>query len=326
MADAGRAETEQAGSARVRLMVTGNVNVDVLMGRLAPWPRAGTEVEVAQYALRVGGALGNTALALTALGAEASYFANVGSDVLGDWLYEELARRGCTLERSSGETALTVGISHPGGQRTFLSHLGHFRDFDARAVHDAATTAAAGSLLLVSGYFLLPGLRAEALDLMASARRRGVLTLLDTGWPTEGWTEAVKEEIFGLLPHCDFFLPNLEEAEALTGERKVASCLSQLNPHLAGRTIVKLGREGAGFLEHGKLVTVAAPQVEVVDTVGAGDSFNAGFLAGLKRARPWQDAVTLAVHTASLAIASDPRRYPAWAELEASLTGDAAVR
>lgn len=280
--------------------MTGGVNVDVLLGKVAPWPQVGTEIALDQYALRVGGALGNTALALAALGAEAEFFANVGSDALG-------------------ATALTVGLSHPSGQRTFFTHLGHLERFEVRPLQEAVSWVEAGSLLMVSGYFLLPGLRACAAELMAEARARGVVTLLDTGWPTEGWTDAVKAELQALLAHCDFFLPNLEEVEALTERRDVATGLEALDASCAGRTVVKLGPGGASYRHEGARVTVPALAVKVEDTVGAGDAFNAGFLAALQRGASWQEATTWAVHIASFAVASRPRRYPSWREVAASI-------
>lgn len=303
--------------------MTGGVNVDVLLGKVAPWPQVGTEVELDQYALRVGGALGNTALALAALGAEAEFFANLGSDALGDWLAGELGASGCALARSPCATALTVGLSHPSGQRTFFTHLGHLERFEVRPLQEAVSRVEAGSLLMVSGYFLLPGLRACAAELMAAARARGVVTLLDTGWPTEGWTPAVKAELQALLAHCDFFLPNLEEVEALTEGSDVTRGLELLDAVCAGRTVIKLGPGGASYRHEGARVTVPAPVVEVEDTVGAGDSFNAGFLAALQQGASWQEATTWAVHTASFAVASRPRRYPSWREVAASVAASA---
>lgn len=301
-----------------RVLVVGNVNVDVLLGPLQPWPTPGTETVVDHYELRVGGAAGNTALALMSLGSQPQVVATVGDDAFGSWLEKQLGPDGSELERVSGSTALTVGLTHPDGQRTFVSHLGHLVEHPEERLATALAKADRGDLLLICGYFLMPGLRAAALELVGEARRRGVVTLLDTGWPSEGWTEEVKREFFALATAVDAVSPNREELLAATGADELRMALNA--PELSGsRVIVKLGADGAALVERAgqqqEPVAVAAPKVAVADTVGAGDTFNAGLLAGLQRELGWAEALRPAVRAASLAISSRPRRYPSWAEL-----------
>lgn len=295
------------------IIIAGNLNVDLLMGGVPPWPTPGTEILVDHYELRVGGAAGNTALTLGALGADYDLIANVGDDEMGRWLGTQLEP--ALLLTSAVSTAVTVGLSHPNFERTFFSHLGHLRDYPVDAVEQAIEEAQPGDLLLLCGYFLLPGLRCVAKALLQRAKGRGLVTLLDTGHPPEGWTETVHGELEPLLPQLDFFLPNLGELYGLTGKGALEPALTRIDQQLSGRAIVKLGSEGAAFLASGSLSRVAAPKVNVIDTVGAGDAFNAGFLAALQRGTSWQEAVRVAVQVASLAVASSPRRYPAWKEL-----------
>lgn len=292
----------------MHVLVVGNANVDLILGPLSPWPRTGTEVLVDTYELRVGGALGNMALALHALGVPARYAANVGDDPLGIWLHGELEQHGCTLTVTPGPTAVTVGLSHPDAERTFISHLGHLSTFDIRTATQQVQTLGSGDMLLVCGYFLLPALREHGLTLCRQARERGVSVLLDTGWPTEGWNDAVRSEVFALIRACDYFLPNREELAGLTGEIGVQAGLSRLPESLS--TVVKLGEHGAGYLRRGNLETVAAPAVPVIDTVGAGDTFNAALIYGLQTSNARERAVELAVRAASKAISSRPRTYP----------------
>ena len=300
----------------MRVLVTGNVNVDVLMGNLAPWPKQGSEVLVDHYQLRVGGSLGNTALALHALGVEAEYFANVGSDVIGTWLYDELARHGCPLTRSPGPTALTVGLTHPDGERTFITHEGHFRAFDVAPLHRAVQNLSPNDIFLLSGYFLVPSLRGAALELCSTVREMGGRVLLDTGWPSEGWTPAVRAEVTALLRHCDFFLPNREELLGLTMDTEVQSGLEMADNWSGGRTVVKLGEKGASFLGDLKHIVVPAPTIDVIDTVGAGDTFNAGFIHALRENESLHVATHKAVRAASIAVSSLPRRYATVNELK----------
>ena len=292
----------------MRVLVTGNVNVDLIFGPLAPWPQPGTEVIVEHYQMRVGGALGNTALALHALGVQADYAANVGNDQFGDWLRHELTVCGCKLSVTPGPTAVTVGLSHPDAERTFVTYEGHFDAFDIEPLRQQVTTLGSGDIFIICGYFLVPALRTHALELCRQVRAQGGSVLLDTGWPPEGWSKPVRQAVAELLGACDYFLPNREEFVGLMDEPELEACLLGLPTSL--RTVVKLGAEGACYLAGDRLVRLAAPSIDVVDTVGAGDTFNAAFVYGMSTQMSWQRAAELAVQAASQAVASSPRRYP----------------
>ena len=300
----------------MRVLVTGNVGIDVVMGTLEPWPQPGTEMVVGERTLRVGGALGNTALALHALGIQPDYAANVGDDLFGRWLYDELKAHGCTLIVTPGPTALTVALSHPNGERTFITHEGHFGAFEVGGLESQIAALKPNDLFLMCGHLLVPALRTHAAELCKQARARGATILLDTGWPPEGWTEGVKREFNDLLRNCDYFLPNREELAGLTSEADVQNGLEQLPAAL--QTVVKLGDEGAGVLEAGTFINVPAPSVTVADTVGAGDTFNAAFIYGLKEKSSLQQATEIAVQAASWAVSSRPRRYPTLTDLNTS--------
>jgi sugar/nucleoside kinase (ribokinase family) len=128
--------------------------------------------------------------------------------------------------------------------------------------------------LHASSFFLQEGLRPGLPDLFARARRAGLTTSLDTGFDPSGrWDGGLRET----LRETDLFFPNEVELEALTGSTDPAEGLRRL---ANGRTCVaaKLGKNGAMTLDGEKAVHVPAYPVETVDTTGAGDSFNAGFL------------------------------------------------
>lgn len=311
---------EGRGPGSPRIVVVGNANVDVLMGNVAPWPVPGSEVIIDRYEWRVGGAAGNTGLALAALGVregvDSDVIADVGDDFLGAWLEGAMAGA-ARLTRVSHATALTVGLTHPDGQRTFVSYLGHLVTLPRERIAAALEAAGAGDLLLLCGYFMLPELRAEAPLILRRAQGRGMVTMIDTGWPDGGWTAAVRDEVAALLPHVSAFLPNREEAVGVTGgeegdDESAAAALLELG---AQRVIVKRGADGALLAGPGERATCPAPSVRVQDTVGAGDTFNAGLLAALARGMTWAEALAPAVNAAALAIASQPRRYPTWAEV-----------
>lgn len=300
-----------------RVVVVGNVGVDVLMAPVPAWPEPGTERLVDRFELRMGGSGGNVAAALAALGTPAELVASVGRDALGGWLEARLAEADVRPEPVNASTALTVGLSHPDGERTFLSHLGHLERFPFARLDAALGAARPGDVLLLCGTFLLPELRPRAADVARRARGAGLRVALDTGWPTEGWTDAVREEVLSLLPHVDLFVPNRDEATALADGGDPCAAAEAF----PCATMVKLGAEGAALHDHHGWHRAVAPRVRVVDTVGAGDTFLAALAAGAARGRSWADALPVATAAASLAVGSQPRRYPSWEEASAAATG-----
>jgi sugar/nucleoside kinase (ribokinase family) len=309
-----------------RLIVAGNVSVDLLLGPVAPWPKAGTETLVDHIAWRVGGALGNTALALAGMGVPARLVWDVGDDAMGTWLRNTLGAAADAPRVLDAPTSVTVALTHPDGERTFVSHLGHLAVSTPEGLAAAIDEARSGDLLLVGGLFLLPLWRPELPGLLERARVRGVRTALDTGWPDDGWTDAVRAEVRAALAHVDVFLPNQEEARGLLGAPDLAPAelLEGLAPVVAGTSVLKLGPVGAALRLGTRTTVVPAPALPVSDTVGAGDTFNAALLAALGGGTDLAEATAIGVRVASFAVATTPRRYPAWDDLRT--TGPIAER
>ena len=304
------------------LAVIGNVNIDLILGPATPWPKAGTEIIVDHDELRVGGQAGNSALAWEGLGVDYEISANVGSDQFGCWLSEAFGARSSKWPVRPEGTTLSVGITHPDGERTFFTTRGHLPRFnldDVLAVLDGDRLA--GGYALLCGAFLTEDLARDYDALFGWADKHGITIALDTGWPLDGWTEENCDTTRRWLSRCGVALMNEVETTTLAGiddPIEAARALHALMPEGA-IFVVKRGPDGAIAIDaDGNLVSAAAPRVTVVDTIGAGDVFNAGFLAALARGEPPAACLSAGTAVASRAISTLPRSYgPANASEEA---------
>ncbi|MBT1154992.1 carbohydrate kinase family protein [Aminobacter anthyllidis] len=295
------------------LAVIGNVNVDLILGPTAPWPKAGTEIIVDHDELRVGGQAGNSALAWEALGIDFEIAANVGNDQFGLWLRDAFGDRAAKWPVSAERTTLSVGITHPDGERTFFTTHGHLPRFslaDTLSVLDGEHLS--GGYALLCGAFLTTDLAREYDAFFDWAHGHGISVVLDTGWPPDGWTEENCALTRAWLSHCDCALLNEVEATTLAGldnPDKAAAALWTSMP-TGAILVVKCGPDGAIAIgPDGKLVLAAAPAVKVIDTIGAGDVFNAAFLAALAKDQPLAACLAAGVQIASRAISTLPRSY-----------------
>jgi sugar/nucleoside kinase (ribokinase family) len=293
------------------LYIAGNVNVDLILGPLAQWPRIGTETTLPHSEMRVGGQAGNTGLALAALGARYRIVANMGDDTLGTWLRGSFPQSAPRWSPSSAPATLTVGIVHADGERTFFTTVGHLAEFAPEDVLDQLPTRAEpGDLVLVCGVFLSPLLVAGGRRLFETLKRREFVTALDVGWPNEGW-DSVRLAVESWLPLIDHVLFNEVETTAMAGCESLDSAMQWFYERLPSDAtlVVKRGPNGAWAWRRTERVTCPAPTVEVIDTIGAGDAFNAGYLLGCATGRDLAASLRMGVITASTAISTSPRRF-----------------
>lgn len=272
------------------VVVAGDANLDLIL-RGDTVPRFGQAEQLLSSAdLVLGSSAGIVAAGLARLGVSTSLAARVGDDVFGARTVELLRSAGVDVSRVRAvdePTGLSVILSTP-GDRAILTLTGALATLTGA---DVLTAASEADHVHVASFFLLPALAEELPAVLSELRARGVTTSLDTNWdPAERW-EGVAE----CLPHVDVLLPNAAEARALAraiGEspadtEDAARLLARRGPLV----VVKDGARG-GFATSGDAI-VRAPglMVDVVDTTGAGDSFDAGFLAAWLRRMPLAEAV-----------------------------------
>ncbi|HUG53766.1 MAG TPA: carbohydrate kinase family protein [Vicinamibacteria bacterium] len=257
------------------VLCAGEINVDLVLQGYSEFPVPGKEVLVRDAELVLGSATAIMAMGLARLGTPVAFVGRVGDDLWGRYCLDDMARRNIDLSRvlrgGGLKTGITVSITHP-GDRALVTYLGAISALTAADIPDAALAGL--DHLHASSFFFQEGLRPDFPELFERAHRAGLTTSLDTGFdPGGGWDGGLRET----LAETDVFFPTEVELQALTGRADPAEGLRTLD---RGRTrvVAKLGGNGAMALDDGKVVHVPAYPVEVVDTTGAGDSFNAGFL------------------------------------------------
>ena len=279
------------------LTVIGCVQADVVMSPVTDLPSPGGTLLAERMTVRVGGAGANAALASVETGLETRLIGCIGDDQLGGWMREQLALAGLADELVvlAGETSgLTVALESAARDRTFLTYLGVNALWEAATIPDDALSC---ENLLLCDYFVAPSLRREAArGLLDTTRSRGGRTFFDTTWDPDGFPGKTRAEVRSLLPSVDVFLPNEGEACALAdAPADAAHAARLLQADSGGWVVVKLGARGCFAVgPDGDEVAVPAPAVEVADTTGAGDAFNAGLVGALARGADWPDALRLA--------------------------------
>lgn len=292
------------------ICIIGNTNLDLVMGLLPVWPEAGTETFLDRSDFRAGGSAANTAMVLQSLGCQSGLVSALGSDALGDLLGAGFSGPLDRIARVTGQTGVSVGVLHPGAERSFLSFNGHLDAIDLPMIQTALKDwPLQGSFVLVSGAFAMPGLLADQDALLDHLRLAGAKVAIDPGWPGAGWTPVMRQKVNAWVGQADHVLMNDKEIMGLTGADSVTEGLGALALRAASKAclVAKTGREGAMLQQGQALCRAVAPAVEVFDTVGAGDAFNAGYLAAMASDAPPDAALQAGVDVASRTIARFPR-------------------
>lgn len=301
-----------APEAAPAILVLGNANVDLVLGEVDGWPAIGTEIMVERSEMRAGGSAGNTSLALSGLGVPHRFIASTGNDPNGNWLRSQFDPASCDWIVDDCTTTVTVGIVHKGGDRVFFTAPGHLQQ--ARLDQLLARLPRATNpraIAIVAGGFLMPEIRDGTAALLSALQDWGWRTAIDPGWPPQGWTDNTVRLMNDWMALADIALINSEEAKGFTGcDVLEAACHEIAGQSRAGQIVmVKDGGNGVQALRDRKTFRATPPPVTVIDTVGAGDTFNAAFMAAFIEKDDLAGALDHGVRTASRAISTFPRRY-----------------
>lgn len=256
------------------LVVVGELNVDLIMERVQSLPELGKEKLVEGMTLTLGSSSAILASNASALGTGVGFVGRIGADEFGAFILDRLRARKLDVRhvtRSSLPTGITV-IFTTEDDRGMLTYPGAMWDLKLDDIPWDYVRSARH--LHLSSYYLQKGLRPDCAELFRRTKEMGLSTSLDTNWdPDEEWGR----ELLDVLGHVDIFLPNREEALLISGRRTLDEALVFF-ADLVDVIVVTCGADGVRARRGENLYHVPAPEVTVIDAVGAGDTFNAGFL------------------------------------------------
>lgn len=260
--------------APARIAVVGSINVDAVT-RADRLPAAGETRKGIGFSLALGGKGANQAIAAHKLGADVAFLARTGRDAFGEWARQEILGFGVDLGLVGSLEAIPTGVAtifiDSRGQNAITIIGGANDALDAEAV------AAAAARLQNCNCLLLQCEVPASANLAAArlVRAAGGLVILD---PAPVPPEGIASE---LLEFVDLITPNESESLALTGIRveDVESARAAANVLIergAAAAVIKMGENGAFYSKSGQFGHIPAFPVAAIDTVAAGDSFNAG--------------------------------------------------
>jgi len=259
------------------ILVVGELNVDLILNDIAGQATIGKEILADNMALTLGSSSAIFASNISTIGASVAFLGHIGQDQFGDLVINSLKKKKVNtdyIHRSlTHQTGATIILNY-GEDRAMITHPGAMNELTVSDISDQQLCSA--KHLHVSSIFLQVGLLKDIHKLFARAKVCGMTTSLDIQWdPNEKW-----DVDFGkLLPFVDVFLPNEKEIMAITNTNDIENAVAKLRD-FAKTIVVKMGNKGSKAYSENKMIE-AAPflNTNVVDAIGAGDSFNSGFIS-----------------------------------------------
>lgn len=276
------------------VMTLADVCIDlILTGDVRPRFRQ-VEQFIDDFSLQLGGSAAIFASQMARLGVSTAMLGWLGTDVFGNFVHDELEKSGIDTTRikrhPAVKTCLGLALSET-HDRAILTYAGTL-DLPSADDLDPALLVSCRHWH-IGAYFLMRGIRSAWKHWLELCREANVTTSLDTNWdPEERWTD-----VLDLLPLIDVFLPNEAEALAISQQADVLSAartLAQSGPLV----VIKRGEKGALAAKGDQVweldaqASLIKPE-KIIDTTGAGDNFDAGFICGWLRNASIKDSLSL---------------------------------
>lgn len=274
---------------RFEILVVGELNVDLILNGLPSLPKEGKEILAKEMTLTLGSSSAIFASNASVLGNKVAFLGKIGDDSFGDLVLESLEKKKVNTEfiikSATEKTGATIVLNY-GEDRAMVTHPGAMETMTMADIHEDVLVRARH--MHVSSIYLQPGIKKDLTALFKKAKGLGLTTSLDMQWdPEEKWDIDVKT----LLPLVDVFLPNETELLALTAQKDIDRAISMVKPYV-NMLVIKMGNKGSRGIEGGNDIT-KPPYLNdnVVDAIGAGDSFNSGFITRYLAGEPLEECL-----------------------------------
>lgn len=276
------------------IICVGILVADLVGGPLLQYPDKGKLITVEDMSLHTGGCAANTGIALSRLGIKTGVMGKVGSDGLGDFLINVLKKeaidtKGIVRSKESN-TSSTMVIVDNDGERSFIHHIGANADFGIKDVNFNLLKNC--KIAHIAGSFLMPKFDGnQTKECLRKLKKYKIITSVDTAWDHTGrWLETIEQS----LPFVDIFIPSIDEAELISGKDTPEEMAEFFMKYGVKTVVIKMGDKGSFAKDKDTEIYMPSFKVEAKDTTGAGDSFVAGFLAGIVRGLSLEKSLKLA--------------------------------
>ena len=302
------------------------VTIGETMAVMAP-SAEGRLSEVPSFSLRIAGAESNTAIGVCRLGHSAAWISRLGDDELGNYVCDSVASEGVDVSFVKRDPDHRTGLMikeilgdktkvHYYRENSAASHLSA-SDIDFDAIADARIIHITGITPVLS-----KSCREAVLELMRRACERGQIISFDPNirrgiWAGVDYIPLIRE----MLEFSDIALLGLSESREIYGTDEIAKIASRLLEAGVGYAVVKDGANGAYAISQSEFVFVPPFPCEPVDSVGAGDGFNAGFLSGILEGKSLAEAARMGALVGAMATETvgDVNGYPTREAMEKRL-------
>lgn len=284
-----------------KICVIGSINID-LVGRVNRFPYPGESVTAINFSEHCGGKGANQAVALGKLGADVYFIGKVGNDLYANLLLKSLKKNGVKTDFVFKDCKERSGISliyvNNSGENCIVNYMGANNNLNLKDVGKAQNLMESADILLLQLEIPLEII----FDIIKKFYKLGKTVILDPA--------PYKPIPFEILPNISILTPNQNEIEQLTNvkvnnERDSYKAAKFLIDKGANVIINKLGSKGAFVLDEKNSNLIPAFDVKRVDSVGAGDAFNAGLAYGISKNKSIYESVVIGNLVASLSVTKE---------------------
>ena len=267
------------------IIALGELNVDLILNQIEGEPEIGKEKFAKQMTLTLGSSTAIFAANAAALGAKVAFCGMIGNDSFGDLVEQSLQKKGVDtrylIRQDKYATGATICMSYD-EDRANLTYQGAMDFMSLEDINPEIFKTT--KHIHISSIYMQSGVKRDLVKILELCKKNGVTTSLDSQWdPAEKWDLDYKT----VLPLVTVFMPNETELKFLTQSQTLDEAIEKIRPYI-NAAVIKCGSRGSLLMRQGKQdrVQKALLNKNVVDCIGAGASFNSGFITRLAAGDP----------------------------------------